>query len=393
VADEPRTLFTAKLDAHRRLTLEVGNISAHWLGDAAHPHASFMSERPVYYLTLLSVCNDLLRRRVLVAMLVFLSAATALLVVLARPRTYTSSASFVSEIASPRRDREPAFPAREPQVTQPLDPEYYVTLLLSQDLLQAAARTTYTISTPTGRRSGTLADLYGLPPSRNDARMDEAVRRLRRAVELTFPGARIIVVNVRTFDAHLAQSIAARLLELLMEHNRNAARTRAEAQVAFLTSATEEAREEMLASQDRFARFLSANRAFVSASPIALERDRLQAEVITREENYRSLAGALERARAHDTRVTQVISVLDHPEAPPEPDPRGLVRSTLAGAIGGAALAILVVTVGAQVGRFKASGLEELSELSARWRAAVRIHGATRDQMGEHTRTAAREGA
>lgn len=352
-----------------------------------------MTTRPVYYLTLLGVCNDLLRRRWLVAAFAMISASVAAVVVFLRPPTYTSSASFISDVSAPRRDREPAFPARAPDVTQPLDAEYYVTLILSQNILRATAASTYSIPTPTGVRTGTLADFYGLPASTSPMRIDDAARRLSQQVDLTYPGARIIVVNVHTFDPHLSRAIADRMLELVMEHNRQRSLTRAEAQVAFLSEATTKARGEMIASQEQFARFLSANRAFTASSPLALEGERLRADAAMKAESYRSLAGALERARAHDTRVAQVISVLDHPEVPAKPDPRGALLSTLAGGIGGAALIILLVTVGAQVARFREAGLEDLSELSARWRAGILTSRERRGEMHGRPGSAAHEGA
>src|SRR5215207_3222161 len=60
-----------------------------------------MSVREPQYLTLLQLCNDVLRRFGTVVAMVVVCAAGSALVALARPRTYTSIASFVAEAREP----------------------------------------------------------------------------------------------------------------------------------------------------------------------------------------------------------------------------------------------------------------------------------------------------
>ena len=58
---------------------------------------NLVSMRDAHYVTLLQLCNDVLRRFWTVAAIVVFCAAGAALLSLARPRTYTSVASFVPE--------------------------------------------------------------------------------------------------------------------------------------------------------------------------------------------------------------------------------------------------------------------------------------------------------
>jgi uncharacterized protein involved in exopolysaccharide biosynthesis len=199
-------------------------------------------------------------------------------------------------------------------------------------------------------------------------------------MEITYDGrTSVITVSVRTFDPHFSQAVAARLLDVLMERNRQMADSRAESQVAFLTRVAAEARRDLTIAQSRLAAFLEANRAYVPASRLALTYRRLDSDVLEKRRQYADLALQLERAKLDRSRATQLITIVSRPEVPSGPDSRGVVLATMAGAVGGGGLALLLLLTGAQLRRLRASGFGDLAALEADARAVLRRASKTRD--------------
>jgi hypothetical protein len=264
----------------------------------------------------------------------------------------------------------PTLPANEPPL-KPLDPEFYRTLLSSRAFLVSVAGSRFTIRTPTGTRTGTAADIYGLPAGPPAERLDDAERRLVREVELTaVDDSGVLTLSVRTMDPQFARAVAERILDAMVEQNRWMSEARGVAQVADLTRATLEARSELRAAEDEFARFLASNRAFVAVSRPALEFRRRDADVVDKRQHYADLALQLERAKLDASRPTQLISVVERPGTPSRPDPRGLFRACISGAVGGAAVGVLIVLTRAHLRRLRAAEFHDLAVLEAGWRAA-----------------------
>jgi uncharacterized protein involved in exopolysaccharide biosynthesis len=355
-----------------------------------------------HYVTLLGLCNDVLRGRWTFAAMVMICATAAAIFRWTMAPTYTANASFIPDAVQPLQSGNDllsslavlgnggsgtgtvraaptsslrsasAVPASGTS-SEPLDPEFYWMLLHSRQLLVAVAGSPFTITTSTTTRSGTAADVYGLPPGPPDRRIEDAARRLEREIDVTYSEkSGILELSVRTLDPLFARAVAERLLDALLEQNRRMSDSRTVAQVVDLTRTTLEARRELGLAQEELARFLASNRAFVPASPLALEFHRRDADVVEKRSHYADLALQLERAKLDRSRATQLISVVERPETPTRPDPRGVLRTAIIGAIGGAALALLVILLRAHLRRLRAAGFDELAALAAEWRALRR---------------------
>jgi uncharacterized protein involved in exopolysaccharide biosynthesis len=358
--------------------------------------------REPQYLTLLQLCNDVLRRCWTVAATVVLCALAAACVALVRPRTYTSSASFVAEARQPLSDEVASgasldmmgaseqrggaggmtrpltaggstmrLPSLAP--ARPLDPGFYYTTMRSPEFLLELAASRFSVATPAGVRSGAAADFYGLPDGPARLRAEDAARRFARDLTIDYEIlSGLLTLNVRTPHAGFSQAVATRMLDLVMERNRRMADGRVQSHVAFLERAASEARRDLAVAQNRLARFLEANRAFVPASRLALEYRRLDRDVLATRQQYLDLALQLERAKLDRARATQLVTVVVRPETPLRPDSRGTARTTIAGAVAGGALALLVVLTRAHLARLRAAGSDDLSALEAEWRLARR---------------------
>ena len=360
------------------------------------------SVREPQYLTLLQLCNDVLRRFWTVVATIVSCALAAALLTLARPRTYTSVASFVAEARRPLSEEVASgvsldVPGASQQSgggdrmtrmmaaggsamrlsglsqARPLDPGFYYTTMRSPEFLLELASGRFSVAAPIGVRSGTAADFYDLPDGPAIIRAEDAARRLSRDLTIDYESlSGVLTLKVRTPHPGFSQAVAARMLDMAMQRNRRMADGRAAAQVAFLERAAAEARQRLGVAQNRLARFLEANRAFVPASRLALEYRRLDRDVLAMREQYLDLALELERTRLDRARATQLVTVVVRPEVPSRPDPRGTARTTVAGAVAGAALALLIVLARAHVARLRAAGSEDLSALESEWRRARR---------------------
>jgi tyrosine-protein kinase Etk/Wzc len=75
------------------------------------------------------------------------------------------------------------------------------------------------------------------------------------------------------------------------------------------------------------------------------QQDRLRRDVTMRQQLYTSLAESYEHAKIDEVRDTPVITIVERPDLPVRPDPRGLIKwglvSLLAGFLLGAGLAWL----------------------------------------------------
>jgi uncharacterized protein involved in exopolysaccharide biosynthesis len=256
---------------------------------------------------------------------------------------------------------------------QVLDPSFYWGVLHSRGLLVEVAASRFTIETASGVRTGTAADLYDLPPGPPAARIEDAARRIDREMEVTYDEkSGILTLTVRTFDPAFARALTQRLLDAVSATNRRMADTRAEAQIAFLTRAAADARTELRVAEDEQARFIASNRAYAPASRLALEFQRHDTEVRDKRRSFGDLAMQLERAKLDRSRVMQVISVVQRAEAPSRPDPRGLLRAGIAGMVGGAATAVLLILTLGQLERLRAAGSDELRALAQQWQTRRR---------------------
>ena len=377
--------------------------------------------RSPHVVTLLGLANDLLRRPWVLAALVLGSAIGSALVRVMQPRTYTAIASFVPETALPigggislaalavlggaeptvgasttssRATSLDAAPSPLPSVppVKPLDAAYYWEVLHSRALLLTVAGSRFTIQTPTGERVGTAADLYDLPAGPAAARIEDAARKLDRELEVDYDvKTNVLTVGIRTFDPTFARAVTERVLAEVMATNRRVDDDRAQAKVGFLTRAVAVARGDLLAAQDELARFLASNRAYVGTSAVALEFRRRDTDVLEKRGHYAELALQLERAKLDRSRATQIISIIQRPETPPRPDSRGLVRATIAGAVGGLAVALLFLLTSGHLARLRGAGSDELRALESEWRAGRRRRAASRARRSTALPVAASE--
>jgi tyrosine-protein kinase Etk/Wzc len=291
-------------------------------------------------ISLLALVNFVLRyRRLLVAVPAVMVAAVVLYSVL-QPRTYSASASFqpqspdmsragLSGLAAQIGVSIPGGPAGE-------SPAFYVDLLQTRQILGSTVDTWYAFSVGQDSVTGTLVDLFDVRGSMLPERRENAIRKLRESLTvISRKEAGIVTLTVEAEGPELARQIATRMLQLVNEFNLHNRQSRAAAERRFVEDRVAMAQSELNSAERRLKVFLERNRQFRNSPELSFEHERLQRDVVMRQQVYSSLAQAYEQARIDEVRDIPVITIVEQPTLPVRPNGRGTVaRSILALLVG-----------------------------------------------------------
>lgn len=290
-------------------------------------------------LAAVALVSTMLRHRRLIASCVTAAVALLALLALREPRGFVSSGSFMVQSRQAKANLSGL--AAQFGVTLPTDdgsqsPQFYVDLMRSREILRQAVRSQYAVSGSPGVTT-TLVDVLG--GDVEDARMREAaaIAALRDRVSASVAAKTgVIHFAVEAPDAGLAQAVANRLFALVNQFNLESRRSQAAQERGFIEQRMADAGAELEQAENRLQLFLQHNREFASAPALRFQQDRLARDVGLRQQVYGSLAQSFEQAKIEEVRDTPAITVIEPPEMPLTPKPRGLVRNVLLGlAIGG----------------------------------------------------------
>jgi uncharacterized protein involved in exopolysaccharide biosynthesis len=280
--------------------------------------------------TLLALINVVLRRRswvIATAALAFVVAATYSLL---QPRTYSASASFV-----PQARRTPSnisglaaqLGLSIPSADAGQSPQFYADLLTSREILRKAVEARYEFATDTGRVAGTLIDILVVDGDRPELRRENGMRALRSLVNATVSQQTgLVTLTVKARAPALARAVADRLLELVNQFNLESRQSQAGQERRFTERRLEEVQQELRAAENRLQTFMQQNRSYENSPGLRFEQDRLARDLTMRQQVYTTLAQAFEQARIEEVRDTPVITVVERPDTPARPDPRGLLK-------------------------------------------------------------------
>jgi uncharacterized protein involved in exopolysaccharide biosynthesis len=190
--------------------------------------------------------------------------------------------------------------------------EFYVELLRSRTLLAEVA--TSPLPRPGGSQDEIrVADVLAADASPAN-RVRVAIGRLRRDLQV-IPDVRASLVTVRlnAHDPQVAESVLARVLELVQQFNIEKRQTSAAAERGFVEARLRETERELRDAEDALETFMARNRRWRESPQLSLEESRLQSRVQLRREVFTSLSQSFERARIDEVRNTPVFTVLDAP--------------------------------------------------------------------------------
>lgn len=327
-----------------------------------HPDSSMSQSIPV-----LAIVNSVLRHRVRTLLVVVLLWAVTAALVLSAPLKYVSSASFSLQGSDARR-----LSGLAAQIGLALpsgdggqqSPAYYLELLESREILSQASAAVY-VDTVNGRPVRTaLAEAYRIKGTDTATVRDDVIKALREAVTTSKSRETGIVhVSVTAPSPRLARQLLTRLLELLSDFNLKTRQSQAANERRFVEQRLTGISAELRTAEDRLQDFLLRNRGGAANAPeLSFQRERLQREVMLRQQLHNSLAQNYEQARIDEVRDTPALTIIEAPNLPVRRAPRGLLRALILATALGLALGVLPLTLGVLLSRKPRSLAAEVVE-------------------------------
>jgi uncharacterized protein involved in exopolysaccharide biosynthesis len=302
-----------------------------------------------------TVLNVLLRHRRLIFGLSLAGGLLGLAITLTRADRFTSMTTFIPHTPSSSSNPYAAMAAQlglrsggDPGTS----PEFYVDLVRSPSLLGAAVD-----------RQGAFAS-----PWERQLAIRRLNKNLRTHVE-TRTG--VVTLRVTSKSPDVAQETAAHLLVLLNSFDQDIRKTQAGAERQMLEQRQAEARAELAEAEARLLNFMLHNRNYNNSPQLAFDYERLNREVMTRQQLYLTLADSYEKARMDEIRDTPVITVIEAASLPIERDPRWLALKVLIGLLVGAAAGVFLAFIKAAVHRHAREGATDVADLQLLWKETV----------------------
>jgi len=257
---------------------------------------------------------------------------------LLRHRTFTSSAAFVGTSSDPSRGGlsgiAAQFGVRVPVGDASQSPQFYVDLIRSHQVLDAVAATTFLYRNGGRDRQARLDDVFESTGKTSALRRENTIAALDRNITIGIGRETGVVrISVSTPDPALSVVVAQRVLELINTFNLESRQSRASAERKFTQARMQEVENELRASEARLEAFRRENRQYLNSPDLVGENERLEREVGMRQQVFTSLVQAYEQARIDEVRDTPVITVIEAHYLPVRPDPRGLMRLAIMGAV------------------------------------------------------------
>ena len=326
-------------------------------------------------LSVISIINSILRHRWLILALILLGGLYLGYKSMKQPRLYTTEAQFMpkgSRGQSQIQGLAQQFGIAVGGGDAGASPQFYMDLLESRPLLAAVATRQYRVRTDKGIVTGNLAGIYGIR-NRNPAIVKSSVvNALKGQVdENTSLKTGVITVTVHAKYPELAVQIAQGLLDQVNAFNLNRRQESASAEREFIERRLAEAQSNLSQAEDNLQGFLQENRDFRSSPSLQLEFDRLNRSVGSRQALYNSLATSYENAKIEEVRDLPVISILETPEMPIQPDPHGGKRKVILGMLVGLIAGIVLAFVLDRLAANRNLRSDELEEFAALKREAV----------------------
>jgi len=317
-------------------------------------------------ISLFAVGNTLLQNRWRIARWMIASGAVAALMVFSRPAVYLASASFIPQGAEQARSGVAglagqfgvSLSAGNPSVSS----DFYSELLKSPALLQQIVRDTFVVQELGGRRISFL-DLFEIRQGTAKSREEPAVQLLTGMVSVSVSkNTGIVRVSVATPWPSASVAIVTALVNGVDEFNQRTRQSQAAAESKFLEGRLAVASAELRAVENRMQSFLQANRQIGSSPELTFEHERIQRDVMLRQQVLTSLTQSYEEVRLREVRDTPVITLFEAPSVPSKPEARGRLKAGLLGLAIGAFIGVLLAFGSEMMARSRLGGSADADE-------------------------------
>lgn len=247
-------------------------------------------------------------------------------------------------------------------------PDFYSDFIQSDELLHAVVTAPYQYL-----RDGTpvVGDLIGAlevdsaPPGIMEAR---AVVRLRGQISTRVdPKTGTVSLSVWTKDPALSLQVVQRILDEVNHFNRQVRQNQAGQERRFIGVRLDSALAELRLVQDQMQSFLQRNRDFANSPQLQFQYNRIQQELTTRQTLYASLLQGYEQARMEEVRSTPIVTVVEQPMLPVQPDRRHLGMRGLLSLVLGSLLGAIAALGADRLDRRRRDAPAAAAELRALW--------------------------
>jgi uncharacterized protein involved in exopolysaccharide biosynthesis len=292
-----------------------------------------------------------------------------------RPRSYISSTAILPNSTPGMKSGLAAITAQlgvnVPGGDPTQSPAFYVELLHTRELLRGLADTIYVADAGEPPFRGTLVDFLVPPHATLPMRRETAIRILSAQLQAsTNPKTGTVRFSVSTRSPSISRQVCERAIASLIAFNQGRRQSQAHAERQFVEQRLRESRAELNRAEDRLAAFLEQNKAFPNSAVLRLQEDRLRSDMTAKQQVYTSLLEGFEQARIEEVRDTPTLTVLEAPETPLRPAPRGVVNATFVAAIVGALFGLFIGLV-RDFRRRTANGPSDTAGFNELWRSSV----------------------
>jgi uncharacterized protein involved in exopolysaccharide biosynthesis len=327
--------------------------------------------------TPMELVNELLRhRRAMVGVPVVL----AFLVVglgLMGDRNYTSNLSFVPQTSDAGLGGAGAIAAQfgvsVPGSDLTQTPDFYASLLRSEQMARQLVEGRYQVEDDAGIRvTANLVSIFGVEGATAAQSRDIAAEMLAQSMKVSSDlktGA--VRLDVTTKNPALSMQIAQRALDVVNEFNATTRRSRYGEEKRFVGGRVAESRQALRQAEDALQSFLDNNRDYTSSPPLMFTHDRLQREVLLRNQLYTTFAQQYEDARVQEARNTPVITVVGRPIPASRPDRRFLAFKGIAAMAFGVVLTAFLIIIRHFFARSRARDDRDAAEFLILWRETL----------------------
>lgn len=319
-------------------------------------------------MSLFAVVTAALRHRWLIVGCVVIATAISVFVAVRKPLLYMGSASFLPQGSdgggrSALSGLAGQFGISVPFGNQSLSPEFYAAMVKSPAVLRKIARDTFVVQEHGGSRMA-LVDVFDIPAGTPARREEQGIAQINNvtsaSVEKTTGAVRL---TVATRWPSVSLNLTTALIDGVNDLTQRTRQAQATSERKFVEGRLAAATASLREVEDRLQEFVNVNRQFTNSPQLSFQRDRLQRDVDLQQQVFSAQTLALEDVRVREVRNTPVITMLDEPSVPTQPEPRGRIKLVLMGFVVGAFLGVLIAFASELLSRESREGNPEIDEL------------------------------
>jgi tyrosine-protein kinase Etk/Wzc len=332
---------------------------------------------PEAEISVFELLTPLVRRWKLVAATALACTLAAALFLLLQPKVYTATTSFTPEnsASSGLMSSLVGLAGLAGQLgvgsssSNSVSPDFFVRLVHSDEVLRPTLLTEFARDS-TSRREPLLA-LLQVEGETREERIQNGTLVLEKLTEAsTDKGTGIVTLEVTLPSPHLAAEVANHMVRLLNRFNLESRQSQSREQRRFSGERLAVAEQELRTAEKAQLAFLQRNRQYRDSPMLEFEYNRLNREVMLRQEVYQTLTKAYEEARIAEVRDTPVLTVIDSAIAPVYASGPRRVLGSLVALIFGTALGVVLAYLAAARARARRAPTPDYLAFREAWEEA-----------------------